>query len=326
MTAFQDRRAAEGAEGRMRMDGRFKTPGKPSGRERGTVCAALVMSLFLCVSIPQSAWAWIGEPIKLWKDVPSMRGVGTEMYAHKVKDAANTGAAVIICPGGSYHHLGILAEGHAVAEWFAECGVTAFTLRYRVAGDGWRHPAMLQDVQRAIQLVRERAGEYGVRQDKVGVIGFSAGGHLALMAGAFFSESDELQKLGIEKSVSIRPDFVVAVYPVVTMVGETAHKRSRRSLLGKDAEGLAPAFSMERRIPPDMPPVYIVAAKDDDVVDYRNSVALYDALVEAGVPGRLALYETGGHGFGMRDNEFAETSRWRESLWEWLSETGVAAR
>lgn len=269
------------------------------------------------------AWSWIGKPIKLWKTVSGMKEITTEMYMRKADGSENTGAAVIVCPGGSYHHLGIISEGHKTSSWFAKRGVTAFTLRYRVAGAGWHHPAMLQDVQRAIQLVRENAEEYGINPGKIGVIGFSAGGHLALMAGAFFSSRDELQKLGIEHTVSLRPDFVIPVYPVVSMMDGLAHERSRRSLLGKKpTEEMKESFSMEKQIPADMPPVYIVAAKDDTVVDYRNSEVLYKALTEKGIECRFALYETGGHGFGMKNNKFAEETRWRESMWQWLVEKG----
>lgn len=282
-----------------------------------------VFLFFLLFTAGYPVWAWIGKPIKLWKNVQGMKEITTEMYMNRVKKGVeNTGAAVIVCPGGSYHHLGIISEGHKTSDWFAERGVTAFTLRYRVAGNGWRHPAMLQDVQRAIQIVRENAEEYGVNPDKIGVIGFSAGGHLALMAGAFFSKHDELKKLGIEHTVSIRPDFVIPVYPVVSMTDGLAHERSRRSLLGKNpGEETKEAFSMEKQIPQDMPPVYIVATKDDTVVDYRNSEVLYKALTEKGIECRLALYETGGHGFGMKNNKFAEESRWRESMWEWMQTT-----
>lgn len=260
-----------------------------------------------------------GKAIRIWKDVPRMKHEYSTMYVHRA-EGKNTKIAVIVCPGGSYHHLGLYNEGYKSSEWFAKKGVTAFTLRYRTAENGYHYPAMLQDLQRAIQLVRENADEYGIDVNKVGIIGYSAGGHLVTMGGAFWQSHDELKNLGIEHEVSLKPDFVIPVYPVVSMQDEIAHKWSRKSLLGKNpSQEKKDEFSMEMQIPHDMSPTYIVVCKDDDVVDYRNSLVLYDALLAKKIPCSLTVYDWGKHGFGMLDNDFMKSFRWNESLWNWIS-------
>lgn len=276
----------------------------------------LPFAMFILGSL---CYAKSGKAIRLWKDVPDMKNEYSVMYAHRA-EGENTGIAVIVCPGGSYHHLGLYNEGFKTSEWFSKKSVTAFTLRYRTSENGYHYPAMLQDLQRAIQLVRENADEYGIDVNKVGTIGYSAGGHLVTMGGAFWESHDELKNLGIEHEVSLKPDFVIPVYPVVSMQDEIAHKWSRKSLLGKNpSEEKKNEFSMEMQIPSDMSPTYIVACKDDDVVDYRNSLALHDALKEKNIPCRLTVYEWGKHGFGMLDNGFMKSFRWNEEMWNWIS-------
>ncbi|MBQ1627853.1 MAG: alpha/beta hydrolase [Treponema sp.] len=258
-----------------------------------------------------------GKPIYLWKNIPGMKKNYSVMYVHPAPVEKNTGAAVIICPGGSYHHLGLYNEGYRTAKWFSEKGVTAFTLRYRTAGNGFHYPAMLQDVQRAIQLVRENCDEYGIDSNKVGVIGYSAGGHLVTMAGAMWKSHDELENLGIAHEVSLRPDFVIPVYPVVSMHEELAHRWSRKSLLGRNqTEARWNEFSMEKNVTADMPKSYIVVCKDDPVVDCRNSFALYDAMKDSGADCSIAVYEWGGHGFGMLNNAFMKEFHWNERMWQ----------
>lgn len=265
-----------------------------------------------------------GTPIHIWKNVPSMQKEYSVMYMHTPKKSEQKHPAIVICPGGSYHHLGIYNEGYKSAEWFAENGFVAFNLRYRTAEAGYHYPAMLQDIQRAIQIIRENAEEYNIDTSKIGVIGYSAGGHLVTMTGAFYSSHDELVNLGINHSVSLRPDFVIPVYPVVSMNDELAHRWSRKSLLGKNQTAQRKnEFSMELQIPDDMPPTYIVVAKDDNVVDYRNSLVLYEALQNKNITSQIAIYEWGKHGFGMLDNKFMKTFKWNEPLKQWLIEIGI---
>ncbi len=265
--------------------------------------------------------------IYLWRNIKGMEKQPSVMFMHKPSETVqNTRSAVIVCPGGSYHHLGLKSEGNTTAAWFAENGVTAFVLKYRTAESIYHHPAMLQDIQRAIQLVRENADEWDIDPNKVGVIGFSAGGHLVTMAGEFWQIHDELSKLGIECNVSLRPDFVIPVYPVVSMQDDIAHRWSRNSLLGKGKKNQTQErkneFSLELNVPADMPPTYVVVCDDDPVVIPENSLRLYEALQSANIPSRLARYEWGGHGFGMKDNAFMKEFHWNEELREWLVELG----
>ena len=265
--------------------------------------------------------------IYLWRNVKGMEKQPSVMFMHKpAENSPHTRTAVIVCPGGSYHHLGLKGEGNTTATWFSENGVTAFVLKYRTAESFYHHPAMLQDIQRAIQIVRENADEYDIDPNKVGVIGFSAGGHLVTMAGEFWQTHDEIAKLDIPCGVSLRPDFVIPVYPVVTMQDDISHKWSRNSLLGhgpkNQTQERKDEFSMEMNVPADMPPTYVVVCKDDPVVIYENSFRLYDALQAKNIPSRLAVYEWGKHGFGMKDNDFMKEFHWNESLKEWLVELG----
>ena len=271
---------------------------------RRFTCLAIIFFLTL-------ASAWGQERVYLWKDVHSMRNERSCFYVYAPEKEKDTHASVIICPGGSYHHLGMKNEGHDVAAWFTERGYHAFVLKYRVAMNGYSHPAMIQDFQRTMQLVREHAAEYDIDPDRVGAIGFSAGGHLVTMAGAF-GDTSFLSDLGIETSVSLKPDFVIPVYPVVSMEKPYAHHWSQISLLGRNpADDLKHKFSMECQMTGEMPPVFLLACKDDKTVDYRNSVDLDHALTAAGVSHVFILRETGGHGFGMNYG-------WGETLYSWL--------
>lgn len=241
-------------------------------------------------------------------------------------------ASVIVCPGGSYHWLDWEAEGVKVAQWLSENGFDAYVLRYRVAGKfefaakyrtvirGHRHPDMICDIQRAIQLVRSRSSQ------PLGVMGFSAGGHLVMSAGAY-SSTNFLSRYGIEPEVSLRPDFVVPVYPVVTMREKgIVHRRSRLGLLGEWSElspRLRDSLSLERHIGAGTPPVFLVNCNDDPIVDYRNSILLDSALTASSVPHRYIRYSSGGHGFGAdKTRQNAETSCWQESFLNWMKENG----
>lgn len=262
--------------------------------------------------------------IYLWRDIPTMKQQQSVMFMHKPVDN-NTGTAVIICPGGSYHHLGLYNEGYCSAKWFSENGITAFTLKYRTNESLYNHPAMLEDIQRAIQIVRENAEEWNINPDKIGVIGYSAGGHLVTMAGEFGTTKNELTKLGIETEVSLRPDFVMPIYPVVSMQDDIAHLWSRKSLLGKHpTQELKDEFSMEMNVPDNMPPTYIVVAKDDPVVLYENSLRLYDALNAKNIENcELHLYEWGKHGFGMVNGPFMKEFHWNQDLKKWMKKIGM---
>ena len=264
------------------------------------------------------------KTIYLWRNVKGMEKQPSVMYMHEPKEN-KTKTAVIVCPGGSYHHLGLYNEGYCSAKWFSENGITAFMLKYRTNESLYNHPAMLEDIQRAIQIVRENATEFGIDASKVGVIGYSAGGHLVTMAGEFGERFNELEKLGIETAVSLRPDFVMPIYPVVSMQDDISHKWSRRSLLGKNqTQERKDLFSMELQVPDNMPPTYIVVCKDDNVVDYNNSLRLYDALLAKNIQNcELHVYEWGKHGFGMLNGPFMKEFKWNEPLLEWIKKIGM---
>lgn len=261
--------------------------------------------------------------VKLWKDVDGQfhgKQRRPELRVFYPKNGVNTGTCMLICPGGSYHHLALKSEGKEVAQWFANQGVTAFVLRYRVGMYGNHYPAMIEDFQRAMQLIRENADFFHIDPDRVGAIGFSAGGHL-VTHGGIVPDSRYLQAKGIHCRVSTRPNFVVPVYPVVSMQDSIAHQRSRKNLLTKHySKGQQDALSLELQIPADMPPVYLVACKDDPVVDYRNSVVLYKALKTKGVKAVFRLFNEGGHGFGVARTKTAETRDWQLKLKDWMIE------
>ncbi|MBR0304197.1 MAG: alpha/beta hydrolase [Bacteroidales bacterium] len=264
------------------------------------------------------------KQIKLWKDVLCMKSQPAKMYIYPAPKDNNTGVAVVVFPGGSYSHtMGIATEGFGVAEWLNSQGINAFVVKYRTGNRGYHHPAMIQDAQYAIHYVREHAKDYGINPDKVGTMGFSAGGHLATMCGAFYKEN-YLQALGIKDNISLKPDFVVPIYPVVSMRDGIAHERSRRNLLTNHYTPEDQAkFSMELSIPRDMPPVFLATAKDDPVVKYENSVELDRSLRKSDIPHKFVLYETGGHGYGLDEKIAPEASKWKYEFIKWLKEIKI---
>ena len=268
------------------------------------------------------------KKIYLWQNVRGMEVNVRDTILFAPKDTAVTEtkkAAVVICPGGSYHHLGMPHEGFASAKWFRSVEVVPFVLQYRVAYNCHHHPAMLEDIEMAIKYIRENAEDYGIDINKVGAIGYSAGGHLVTMAGVYGGSRNELEKLGVPAEVSLRPNFVMPIYPVVTMQDDICHRWSRRSLLGhrEYTKELKDEYSMELNIPDDMVPTYILACRDDPVVIFENSVRLKKSLAEKNIPHRFAVYEKGGHGFGMKDGWFMKETHWNEDLRNWLEEMNI---
>lgn len=277
----------------------------------------LIFNMLTILSFSSQAQS---EVIRLWKDVESMRGKPTKMYYYPAPDSIATGATVIVCPGGSYHHLmGIKTEGYEVAEWLNKQGITAFVLRYRVLNQGYKYPAMIQDAQRALQYLREHADQYQIDTTKIGMMGFSAGGHLALMAGTFYNE-DFLSELGISPKVSVKPNYVVAVYPVVSMQDEIAHERSRKCLVRNlDSQLEKDRFSMEKQVNADMPPTFLVVSRNDKAVNYQNSEVLAKSLKEHQVVHTFLLYETGNHGYGMSEVKASEAGKWKYDFLNWIN-------
>jgi acetyl esterase/lipase len=236
------------------------------------------------------------------------------------KEKAN-GAAVVVCPGGGYGGLADSYEGHGVADWFNSLGVTAMVLKYRLA-PRYRHPAPLADAQRAIRLVRARASEWQVDPRRIGILGFSAGGHLASTAGTHFDAGRDDAEDAIERQ-SCRPDFLVLCYPVVTMTGEYAHIGSRNNLLGDGADPkLFEELSNQQHVTSDTPPTFMFHTSEDSVVPPENSVMFYLALRKASVPAELHVYEKGRHGVGLAQSDPALSS-WPGRLAAWLKGRGV---
>jgi acetyl esterase/lipase len=229
------------------------------------------------------------------------------------------GTAVIICPGGSYVRLAFDHEGLVPARWFASLGVKAFVLKYRLKEYG--HPAPLRDVLRAIRLVRSRAGELGIRSDRIGVLGFSAGGHLAASAGTLFDAPEGRTGAPLD-AVSARPDFIALVYPVITMERPFAHPGSRLSLLGPSpTPELVARLSVERQVTKATPPAFLVHTEEDRTVPVENSLMFYQALRNAGVPAELHLFAAGRHGFGMAKG-LGPASGWPDHLADWMRANG----
>ena len=209
------------------------------------------------------------------------------------------GTAVVIFPGGGYQHLSMEKEGSDVANWLAGTGVTAFVVRYRL-GPTYHHPVELGDAQRAIRVVRSRATEWGIDPHRLGVIGFSAGGHLASTAGTHYDAGNGASSDPIER-VSSRPDFMLLLYPVITFRDTVLmHRGSRVNLLGNTPDpALVQLLSNEMQVTRDTPPTFLVHSTDDKTVPVENSVMFYEALKAKGVSAEMHIFEYGGHGFGL---------------------------
>jgi acetyl esterase/lipase len=265
-----------------------------------------------------------GERINIWKGVhkPELRGANSRLIVFQPEKSKSNGSSVIICPGGSYRCLGIEHEGYNVAKWLNSLGYTAFVLKYRVGVFGYQYPAMVQDLQRAIELVRENAKNWDLNPNALGVMGFSAGGHLAGISAEYYNENF-MQSLGIYPQVSLRPDFIVMVYPVVSMHDSIAHKISKQFLLGnKYSKDLEDKMSLEDHVHQGMPPVFITQAKGDNVVDYRNGLYLFQRLKEIKLPVQYVLYDCNGHGYGISPELNKEASAWRFECEKWFINLG----
>ena len=287
----------------------------------------LVFSLLLLTGMAKAQ-------VKIWEGLDISYGRRVKLTSF-LADENPTGTAVIVCPGGSYYWLDKKNEGDTVAMWLQSQGISAFVLEYRAAGipafayrhraifRGRQHPDMITDAQRALQWVRAHAEEYHINPDKVGMLGFSAGGHLALST-AWFHNHDFLKDAGVENETNLRPAFVGAIYPVVTMVKPYVHKRSRRGLLSEKHHRdpvMCDSLSLERHVPADCPPVFLANCVDDPVVDYRNSVVLDSALTAAHVDHRYIQFQTGGHSFGASEKRgTAECREWKTEFLKWLAE------
>jgi acetyl esterase/lipase len=234
------------------------------------------------------------------------------------------GASVIVAPGGGYGALAINKEGRQIASWFNSMGVTAFVLKYRL-GPKYHHPIELGDAQRAIRMVRARAAEFGVAPDRIGFMGFSAGGHLAATAGTHFDEGKASASDPIERAGS-RPDFLILAYPVISFDAAIAHAGSVRNLLGEKPDPtLLEDLSNELRVTPQTPPTFLFHTNADTGVPAENSVRFYLALRKAKVPAEMHIFESGPHGVGLALND-PSLSAWPTLLMNWLRARGLLTK
>lgn len=271
-----------------------------------------------------SASAMEAPTVLLWPS-GAPGALGTEdldkpsLTVHRAPADKATGAAVVVCPGGSYARLAMDHEGRQVAQWLNGHGMTAVVLRYRL-GPRYRHPAPLQDAQRAIRWLRANAADLGVRAELVGIWGFSAGGHLAATVATRFDDGASAAE-PLDRPSS-RPDFAILAYPVISFVEEYAHAGSRSNLLGLSWHpALAETLSAERQVTARTPPTFIFYT-DEDPVRPENGVAFYLALRRAKVPAELHVYERGKHGLGLAQDD-PVVSTWTERLRDWLRLRGA---
>jgi len=234
------------------------------------------------------------------------------------------GAAVVVCPGGSYRVLAADHEGKQVAEWLNSLGVSAFVLQYRL-GPRYHHPAPLQDAQRAIRIVRARSAEWGVDPARVGILGFSAGGHLASTAATHFDDGRADAADPLDRPSS-RPDFAVLAYPVISLAGAPAHSGSRNNLLGEPADpALVELLSNDRQVTARTPPTFLFHTADDPGVLATNSLLFFEALQAKGVPGELHVFAHGKHGVGLAPDDPA-LSQWPRLCALWMQTRGLLDR
>lgn len=267
------------------------------------------------------------EPVLLWPD-GAPGAVGTEdadrpeirIYAPELR---HNGACVVICPGGGYGVLATDHEGHQIARWLNTIGVTGVVLKYRL-GPRYRHPAPLQDVQRAMRYVRAHANDLQIDPGRVGVMGFSAGGHLASTISTHFDKGNPDSNDPLERE-SCRPDFAVLAYPVISFTAKFAHLGSARNLLGDNPDPeLLKSLSNETQVTAETPPTFLFHTSEDNGVPVKNSLAYFQALIEHGVPAELHVYQMGPHGVGLGVGD-PVLYTWKDRLADWLQTNGFLA-
>ncbi|MBL7967563.1 MAG: alpha/beta hydrolase [Prolixibacteraceae bacterium] len=243
-----------------------------------------------------------------------------EMYVYLPKIGVNTGAAVVICPGGGYMIEAMDHEGYDLAEWLTTQGVAGIVLKYRLPYG--HHEIPLEDVQRTMRIVRQKAAEWGINPSKIGIAGSSAGGHLASTAGTRFDLGNPESSDQIEK-FSCRPDFMLLLYPVITFDEEYGHMGSRNNLIGANAKyDLVERYSNEKQVTAQTPPTFLVHADDDTGVPSRNSIEFYLALKKYKIPAEMHIFRQGGHGFGMNKKNLP-VDQWPNLFAQWMKAQGI---
>lgn len=244
------------------------------------------------------------------------------LFAYPAAAANNTGAAVLVCPGGGYAGVAIDKEGHDLARFFNSIGVSAFVLKYRVPAPDDRHglltDAPLRDAQRSLRLIRARAKDLGIVPSRVGIMGFSSGGHLAATASTLFDDAPDRDPA--LRQLSARPDFTILVYPVISILQDFMHSGSRLRLLGPNPDpALNRKFSPETQVKEDTPPCLLIQTGDDSV-PVQNCIAYYLAAQKAKVPAEMHLFAAGGHGYGMKKRSLPIDS-WTDRVHDWIRST-----
>lgn len=301
---------------------------KKVNNHRCKILPLIIFSLFLAPAFAQQTIPLYNGIIPNSITTPNEEYANTSQFYFKVtqptlsiylpeKGIAN-GTAVIICPGGGYGGLSMKHEGWDVAENFKRIGVAAFILKYRLPGDATmkdKSIGPLQDAQRAIQIVREKAIEWNINPGKIGIIGFSAGGHLASTAETHFNKS----YIKNVKGTSLRPDFSILVYPVISFADSLTHQGTRNALIGKNpTDENVKKFSNELRVTPETPPTFLIHAEDDKIVSVKNSIVFFEALLQNKVPGGMHIFPKGDHGFFLEP----ALSGWFNYCALWLRENG----
>jgi acetyl esterase/lipase len=274
-----------------------------------------------------SLTAAIPKPDMLWPGkAPGAKTTQTandsaNLWSYPAAASNNTGAAVVICPGGGYGHLSLDKEGHGIAAWVNKFGVSAFVLRYRLSAGGYYHPIPMWDAQRAMRWVRAHAKQYGIDTSRVGIIGFSAGGHLASTIATHYDSGKPQDADSVER-YSCRPSFQILAYPVITMDASFTHMGSRESLIGKTpSQALVDSLSNEKQVTTNTPAAFLIHAKDDATVPIKNSEEYVKACKAKGVSAELHPYDKGGHGFGLADGEYGSTYDKDLVTWSGFAET-----
>jgi acetyl esterase/lipase len=274
--------------------------------------ALLTLSLAFAADAPKPVYLWPKGAPEAKGDQPADKPF-IDLYPAPASSA--TGTAILVCPGGGYGGLALGHEGKDIAQWLNKIGVSAYVLHYRL--NPYRHPVPLMDAQRALRTVRANAKEWHIAPDRIGVWGFSAGGHLASTLATHFDDGKADAPDPIDR-VGCRPDFAILAYPVITMAGPFVHGGSRDNLLGKDpAPELIENLSNQKQVTARTPPTFLFHTTEDTVVPSENSVLFYSALVKAKVPAELHIYEKGRHGVGLAAGDEA-LSTWPGRLKDWL--------
>lgn len=297
-----------------------------TSKRRTLPCALIPIALFLAHSLIAQTKAGEHQVVLLWpQGAPG--AVGTDdadrpsLTLYSLPRGPLARSAVVVCPGGGYGVLAMDHEGRQVAEWLNSLGVDAYILKYRLA-PRYHHPAMIEDAQRALRYVRANAQQWGIAPDRIGIWGFSAGGHLASTAATHFDAGNPSSPDPIER-MSSRPDFAILAYPVITCTEWFRHQGSCRNLLGENPDPkLAVYLSNEKQVTAQTPPTFLFHTNDDEGVPAENSVAFYMALRKAGVPAEIHIYQHGQHGVGLAQKD-PILSSWPQRLADWLRLRGL---